>query len=174
MYETNSPLLDSSLAAGTIIFWTNDSAHLNSLGLIVSNQAVQLQMWYWQPAQRKPATLITEILENWEETNPRKTHPTMTLQLKTKARLFDLHCSVGLTDWDMDKELKLATTTDQFYHGDCVLLFSVILFPFISKQHEQPKCERISDDRWQTEWSVRGPEAFCQSLQKKRWIHLVR
>ncbi|XP_032369731.1 forkhead box protein R1 isoform X1 [Etheostoma spectabile] len=42
----------------------------------------------------------------------------MTLQLKTKARLFDLHCSVGLTDWDMDKELRLATTTDQFYHDD--------------------------------------------------------
>lgn len=42
----------------------------------------------------------------------------MTLQLRTKAQLFDLHCSVGLTDWDMDKELKLATTTDQFYHGD--------------------------------------------------------
>ncbi|XP_034536759.1 forkhead box protein R1 [Notolabrus celidotus] len=42
----------------------------------------------------------------------------MTLQLKTKAWLFDLHCSVGLTDWDMDKELKLATTGDQFYHDD--------------------------------------------------------
>ncbi|KAI3377322.1 hypothetical protein L3Q82_008526, partial [Scortum barcoo] len=49
---------------------------------------------------------------------PHETHPAMTLQLRTKARLFDLHCSVGLTDWDMDKELKLATTTDQFYHGD--------------------------------------------------------
>ncbi|XP_041796271.1 forkhead box protein R1 [Chelmon rostratus] len=42
----------------------------------------------------------------------------MTLQLKTRAGLFDLHCSVGLTDWDMEKELKLATTTDQFYHDD--------------------------------------------------------
>ncbi|KAK5874438.1 hypothetical protein PBY51_019382 [Eleginops maclovinus] len=42
----------------------------------------------------------------------------MTLQLKTKAQLVDLHCSVGLTDWDMDKELKLATTTDQFYYDD--------------------------------------------------------
>uniref|UniRef100_A0A3P8VJ87 Forkhead box R1 n=1 Tax=Cynoglossus semilaevis TaxID=244447 RepID=A0A3P8VJ87_CYNSE len=42
----------------------------------------------------------------------------MTLKLKTKSYLFDLHCSVGLTDWDMDKELKLATTTDQFYHDD--------------------------------------------------------
>lgn len=55
----------------------------------------------------------------------------MTLQLKTKARLFDLHCSVGLTDWDMDKELKLATTTDQFYHGDC--------FPFLKKASQQLK-----------------------------------
>nr|XP_061831390.1 forkhead box protein N5-like [Nerophis lumbriciformis] len=42
----------------------------------------------------------------------------MTLKLRTQARLFDLHCSVGLTDWDMDKEFKLATTTDQFYHDD--------------------------------------------------------
>ncbi|CAJ1050014.1 forkhead box protein R1 [Xyrichtys novacula] len=42
----------------------------------------------------------------------------MTLQLKTKAWLSDLHCSVGLTDWDMDKELKLATTSDQFYHDE--------------------------------------------------------
>uniref|UniRef100_A0A3B4F485 Forkhead box protein N5-like n=1 Tax=Pundamilia nyererei TaxID=303518 RepID=A0A3B4F485_9CICH len=53
----------------------------------------------------------------------------MTLQLKTKAQLFDLHCSVGLTDWDMDKELKLATTTDQLYHGDG-------FFSFFSSQTE--------------------------------------
>lgn len=46
----------------------------------------------------------------------------MTLQLRTKARLLDLHCSVGLTDWDMDKELKLLTTTDQMYHGEALLL----------------------------------------------------
>uniref|UniRef100_A0A3Q3VJT5 Fork-head domain-containing protein n=1 Tax=Mola mola TaxID=94237 RepID=A0A3Q3VJT5_MOLML len=51
----------------------------------------------------------------------------MTLQLKSTARLFDLHCSVGLTDWDMDRELKLATTTDQFYHGDG---FSFLSFSF--------------------------------------------
>ncbi|XP_061660129.1 forkhead box protein R1 isoform X2 [Syngnathoides biaculeatus] len=42
----------------------------------------------------------------------------MTLHLQTSAQLFDLHCSVGLTDWDMDKELKLVTTTDQFCHDD--------------------------------------------------------
>ncbi|KAM8895185.1 LOW QUALITY PROTEIN: forkhead box protein R1 [Spinachia spinachia] len=45
----------------------------------------------------------------------------MSFQLRTKARLCELHCCVGLTDghgWDMDKELKLATTTDQFHHDD--------------------------------------------------------
>ncbi|XP_068431482.1 forkhead box protein R1 [Clinocottus analis] len=42
----------------------------------------------------------------------------MSFMLKTRPGLSALHCSVGLTDWDMDKELKLATTTDQFYHDD--------------------------------------------------------
>ncbi|XP_031704660.1 forkhead box protein R1 [Anarrhichthys ocellatus] len=42
----------------------------------------------------------------------------MTFPLKTKGLLSHLHGTVGLTDWDMDKELKLATTTDQFYHDD--------------------------------------------------------
>ncbi|KAM9825260.1 forkhead box protein R1 isoform 5-T5 [Syngnathus typhle] len=42
----------------------------------------------------------------------------MTFKLHTQSRLLDLHCSVGLTDWDMDQELKLATTTDQFCHDD--------------------------------------------------------
>lgn len=42
----------------------------------------------------------------------------MSALLRTKPDLWDLHCTVGLTDWDMDKELKLATTTDQFLHGD--------------------------------------------------------
>ncbi|XP_029945231.1 forkhead box protein N5-like [Salarias fasciatus] len=42
----------------------------------------------------------------------------MTAPVATRAWLFDLHCSVGLTDWDMGKELKLATTTDQCCHDD--------------------------------------------------------
>lgn len=53
----------------------------------------------------------------------------MTLQLRTKARLLDLHCSVGLTDWDMDKELRLATTTDQMYPGEAPP------FPSVHLQH---------------------------------------
>ena len=67
---------------------------LSSSALIEGNQTVQLQFF------------------------PQRPRPSMTLQLRTKARLFDLHCSVGLTDWDMDKELKLATTTDQMYFGE--------------------------------------------------------
>ncbi|XP_061590702.1 forkhead box protein R1 [Cololabis saira] len=42
----------------------------------------------------------------------------MTFQLKTRAHFFDLHGSFGLKDWDMDKELKLAKTTDQFDHDN--------------------------------------------------------
>ncbi|XP_054879579.1 forkhead box protein R1 [Poeciliopsis prolifica] len=44
----------------------------------------------------------------------------MTFQLKTGGRFCGLHCCVGLTDWDMDKELKLATTTDQNCNEDKV------------------------------------------------------
>uniref|UniRef100_A0A3B3Y7T8 Fork-head domain-containing protein n=1 Tax=Poecilia mexicana TaxID=48701 RepID=A0A3B3Y7T8_9TELE len=46
--------------------------------------------------------------------------PSMTFQLKTRGRFCGLHCSVGLTDWDMDKELNLATTTDQNCNEDKV------------------------------------------------------
>ncbi|XP_074523085.1 forkhead box protein R1 isoform X2 [Halichoeres trimaculatus] len=66
---------------------------------------------------RKNLRLISKSLKETERKSTIK-HTAMTLQLKTKAWLFDLHCSVGLTDWDMDKELKLATSTDQFYHDD--------------------------------------------------------
>lgn len=37
----------------------------------------------------------------------------MSLVLRTRGRLLDLHCSVALTEWDLDQELRLQTTTDQ-------------------------------------------------------------
>lgn len=37
----------------------------------------------------------------------------MSLVLRTRGWLKDLHCSVALTDWDLDQELRLQTTTDQ-------------------------------------------------------------
>lgn len=41
----------------------------------------------------------------------------MSLVLQTQGRLQDLHCSVALTEWDLDQELRLQTTTD---HDDRV------------------------------------------------------
>ncbi|KTG42631.1 hypothetical protein cypCar_00009888 [Cyprinus carpio] len=41
----------------------------------------------------------------------------MYLQLQSKSRFLDLHLTSGLHDWDMNEEIKLTTTTDQFYHG---------------------------------------------------------
>ncbi|KAJ3593858.1 hypothetical protein NHX12_006192 [Muraenolepis orangiensis] len=42
----------------------------------------------------------------------------MTLQFQNSSRFFELHCSIGLTDWDMDEEIKLTTTTDQFFQDE--------------------------------------------------------
>lgn len=42
----------------------------------------------------------------------------MSLRLQTEAWLLDLHCSVALTEWDLDQELKLQTTTDQIHQDD--------------------------------------------------------
>ncbi|XP_028330319.1 forkhead box protein R1 [Gouania willdenowi] len=44
----------------------------------------------------------------------------MTLQLRTKPWLSSRHCCVALTDWDMDQELKLGTTSDQLHHDSFV------------------------------------------------------
>lgn len=115
MYKTNFDFFfNFKLSCRAHIHQKDSSQAEFSSGLIESNQAAQLQL-----LSRQPAGLSVNLKNGEEQTH--ETHPAMTLQLKTKARLFDLHCSVGLTDWDMDKELKLATTTDQFYHGDCFL-----------------------------------------------------
>uniref|UniRef100_A0A8C6WQF6 Fork-head domain-containing protein n=1 Tax=Neogobius melanostomus TaxID=47308 RepID=A0A8C6WQF6_9GOBI len=37
----------------------------------------------------------------------------MSLVLRTRGWLLDRHCSVALTEWDLDQELRLQTTTDQ-------------------------------------------------------------
>ncbi|CAL8352847.1 unnamed protein product [Merluccius merluccius] len=42
----------------------------------------------------------------------------MTLQFQNSNRFFELHCCTGLTDWDMDEEMKLTTTTDQFFQDE--------------------------------------------------------
>lgn len=91
-----------------------------SSGRFHSQMTAGVLNWVQSPPDAVISFQVCEV----KQTKCRKTgrtsvtHADMTLQLKIKAQLFDLHCSVGLTDWDMDKELKLATTTDQFYHGE--------------------------------------------------------
>ena len=48
----------------------------------------------------------------------------MTLQFQNSNRFFELHCCTGLTDWDMDEEMKLTTTTDQFFQGKKALCYT--------------------------------------------------
>uniref|UniRef100_A0A8C1R806 Forkhead box R1 n=2 Tax=Cyprinus carpio TaxID=7962 RepID=A0A8C1R806_CYPCA len=42
----------------------------------------------------------------------------MYLQIHSKSRFLDLHLINSLHDWDMNEEINLSTTTDQFYHDD--------------------------------------------------------
>ncbi|KAF7212767.1 forkhead box protein R1 isoform X1 [Nothobranchius furzeri] len=89
----------------------------------------------------------------------------MNLQLKTKSRLFDLHCSVGLLDWDMDKELKLATTTDQFYHDEKLIDQHVGQKPsaLASKRKDEfVCCAKTSDSLVKPNlWLLVNPNIVC-------------
>ncbi|XP_062845119.1 forkhead box protein R1 [Trichomycterus rosablanca] len=42
----------------------------------------------------------------------------MFLQLRTREKFLDLHLRTALHDWDMNEEIKLTTTTDQFYQDE--------------------------------------------------------
>lgn len=47
----------------------------------------------------------------------------MFLKLRATERFLDLHLTTGLHDWDMNEEIHLGTTTDQFYQGIHYALF---------------------------------------------------
>ncbi|XP_068596809.1 forkhead box protein R1 [Brachionichthys hirsutus] len=89
----------------------------------------------------------------------------MSLQLKTKARLLDLHCSVGLMDWDMDKELGLATTTDQFHHEDKRIDQYAVQRPFARaprREGEFIRSDEVSDALVKpTLWLLVNPSIAC-------------
>lgn len=42
----------------------------------------------------------------------------MSLEFQARSRFLELHLSTGLNDWDMNEEIKLTTTTDQFYQDN--------------------------------------------------------
>lgn len=88
----------------------------------------------------------------------------MYLQLQSKSRILDLHLTSGLHDWDMNEEIKLTTTTDQFYHGNIILVSNSL------ESAKQGRLLSITEvswfGRWQADWPVSGAVALRQNLQK--------
>ncbi|XP_013876858.1 forkhead box protein R1 isoform X2 [Austrofundulus limnaeus] len=99
-------------------------------------------------------------------------HQIMTLWLKTTAGLLDLHGSVGLLDWDMDKELKLATTTDQFYHDEKLSDQYVTQRPARISTGEDEIYDKASDTFVKPSlWLMVNPNIVCP-LQYKQNVEL--
>ncbi|XP_053281627.1 forkhead box protein R1 [Pleuronectes platessa] len=89
----------------------------------------------------------------------------MTLHLKTSARLFDLHGTVGLTDWDLDKELKLATISDQFYHDEKLVDQYVVQRPSVRASRRKDEFvfyDKTSDTFVKpSPWLLVNPNIVC-------------
>ncbi|XP_037548049.1 forkhead box protein R1 [Nematolebias whitei] len=96
----------------------------------------------------------------------------MTMQLKTTAGLLDLHGSVGLLDWDLDKELKLATTTEQVYHDERVSDQSGAQRPARPSTGEHEPFDKTSDILIKPNlWLLVNPNIVCQ-LQYQQNVEL--
>ncbi|XP_034019491.1 forkhead box protein N5-like [Thalassophryne amazonica] len=89
----------------------------------------------------------------------------MNLQLCNKARLLELHCSTGLTDWDMEKELKLATTTDQFCQDDKVNDQYLVQWHYsrITRRNDEGNWHEQKSDSFvqPTLWLLVNPNLAC-------------
>ncbi|XP_034019479.1 forkhead box protein N5-like [Thalassophryne amazonica] len=96
----------------------------------------------------------------------------MNLQLCNKARLLELHCSTGLTDWDMEKELKLATTTDQFCQDDKVNDQYLVQWHYsrITRRNDEGNWHEQKSDSFvqPTLWLLVNPNLACRSKSKIR------
>ncbi|KAF6733587.1 Forkhead box protein N5 [Oryzias melastigma] len=96
----------------------------------------------------------------------------MTLELKANPRLLDLHCSVGLTDWDMDRELKLPTTTDQFFMDEKLNDQHVAERPSagtLRKPDEFVWCDQTSDSFVKPSlWLLVNPNVVCPVQYERR------
>ncbi|KAF7646325.1 hypothetical protein LDENG_00189820 [Lucifuga dentata] len=122
-----------------------------------------------QPAGLKPPELLSAqsfSLEN--RIRPVNRIRAMTFQLQTKNS--GLHGSIGLTDWDMDKEMKQATTTDQFYHdGDDKLNDQYLVqwhYTRISRKKDE-WCDPTTDLCVQPNlWLIVDPNLACPIWQK--------
>ncbi|KAM3877461.1 forkhead box protein R1 [Diretmus argenteus] len=88
----------------------------------------------------------------------------MTLRFKTRGRFLDLHCSTGLTDWDMDEEMKLTTTTDQFCQDDKLNDQYLVQWHYarITRRKHQYLCPNQKPDSVQPNlWLMVNPNLAC-------------
>lgn len=100
----------------------------------------------------------------------------MTLQFQNSNRFFELHCSTGLTDWDMDEEIKLTTTTDQFSQDEKLNDPYLVQWHYarISRRknqhvHHDHKSESFVKSNL---WLIVNPNLACPIKYKKRSVHV--
>ncbi|KAM6970055.1 forkhead box protein R1 [Aplochiton taeniatus] len=98
----------------------------------------------------------------------------MSLQFQTRSKFLDLHLSTGLIDWDMDEEIKLTTTTDQFYHADDKRSDQYLVhwhYARISRRkdeyfcHSNPKSESLVQPNL---WLMVNPKLACPIKYTKK------
>uniref|UniRef100_A0A8C4ZAW0 Fork-head domain-containing protein n=1 Tax=Gadus morhua TaxID=8049 RepID=A0A8C4ZAW0_GADMO len=106
----------------------------------------------------------------------------MALQFQNSSRFFELHCSTGLTDWDMDEEMKLTTTTDQFFQDEKLndQYLAQWHYARISRRknkyvHDQKSGELVGypdHERRSNLWLMVNPNLACPIKYMKRSVHV--
>ncbi|XP_030232470.1 forkhead box protein R1 isoform X2 [Gadus morhua] len=99
----------------------------------------------------------------------------MALQFQNSSRFFELHCSTGLTDWDMDEEMKLTTTTDQFFQDE--KLNDQYLAQWHYARISRRKNKYVHDQKSESFvksnlWLMVNPNLACPIKYMKRSVHV--
>lgn len=85
----------------------------------------------------------------WLHCRPTTYSSKMYLHLQSRSRFNDLHLSTALHDWDMNEEIQLTTTTDQYYQGKFTK-YTISVLECLSMQTNQfftsSECRGFVDD----------------------------
>ncbi|XP_067113657.1 forkhead box protein R1 [Osmerus mordax] len=90
----------------------------------------------------------------------------MSLQFQARSRFLELHLSTGLNDWDMNEEIKLTTTTDQFYQDNKWNDQYIVQWHYarISRRKEDLMCQNTHKSETQVQpnlWLMVNPNLAC-------------
>ncbi|XP_071783507.2 forkhead box protein R1 [Centroberyx gerrardi] len=100
----------------------------------------------------------------------------MSLQFKARCRFLELHCCTGLTDWDMDEEMKLTTTTDQFHQDDKLNDQYLVQWHYarISRRKDEYICHNQKPDSFVQPnlWLMVNPNLACPIQYGKKAANL--